>query len=143
MTTPHPGARATEQPKADKPLDVGTDLAFERSRLAAERTLMAWIRTSLSMIGFGLHHLQILSVPWRVHGQHGATPWPLEPGSGHGRVGRALAGAGHPPALGLPEKAERAGASQVYPSLALVTAGLIELIGIGALLSLFLRWGPF
>jgi putative membrane protein len=30
-----------------------TDLAIERSYLAAGRTLMAWIRTSLSMIGFG------------------------------------------------------------------------------------------
>src|SRR5690348_7722521 len=30
-----------------------TDLAIQRSIRAAERTLMAWIRTSLSMIGFG------------------------------------------------------------------------------------------
>jgi len=30
-----------------------TELAVERSRLAADRTLMAWIRTSLSMISFG------------------------------------------------------------------------------------------
>lgn len=30
-----------------------TDLARERSRWAAERTLMAWIRTSISMISFG------------------------------------------------------------------------------------------
>jgi putative membrane protein len=30
-----------------------TELARERSREAADRTLMAWIRTSLSLIGFG------------------------------------------------------------------------------------------
>ncbi|PYY11310.1 MAG: hypothetical protein DMG61_19450, partial [Acidobacteria bacterium] len=30
-----------------------TDLAFERTRMAAERTLIAWIRTALSMISFG------------------------------------------------------------------------------------------
>ncbi|MEJ2431595.1 MAG: DUF202 domain-containing protein [Deltaproteobacteria bacterium] len=29
------------------------DLPFEQNRLAADRTIMAWIRTSLSMIGFG------------------------------------------------------------------------------------------
>jgi putative membrane protein len=33
--------------------DESTQLALQRSFLAAERTLMAWIRTSISMIGFG------------------------------------------------------------------------------------------
>ena len=33
--------------------DVGTQLAIERSYLASERTLMGWIRTTLSMISFG------------------------------------------------------------------------------------------
>jgi len=31
----------------------GTELAKERNRAAEERTLMAWIRTSLALIGFG------------------------------------------------------------------------------------------
>lgn len=30
-----------------------TELTKERNRLAADRTLMAWIRTALSLIGFG------------------------------------------------------------------------------------------
>jgi putative membrane protein len=34
-------------------LDPNTQLALQRSFLATERTLMAWIRTSISMIGFG------------------------------------------------------------------------------------------
>jgi putative membrane protein len=33
--------------------NVSTELAKERSREAADRTLMAWIRTCLSLIGFG------------------------------------------------------------------------------------------
>jgi putative membrane protein len=33
--------------------DQNTQLALQRSFLATERTLMAWIRTSISMIGFG------------------------------------------------------------------------------------------
>jgi putative membrane protein len=33
--------------------DLSTELARERNREAAERTLMAWIRTALSLIGFG------------------------------------------------------------------------------------------
>jgi putative membrane protein len=33
--------------------DTSTELARERTREAADRTLMAWIRTALSLIGFG------------------------------------------------------------------------------------------
>ena len=35
------------------PVNVTNELAKERSRAAADRTLMAWIRTSLSLITFG------------------------------------------------------------------------------------------
>ena len=33
--------------------DTSTDLARDRTRQAADRTLMAWIRTSISLIGLG------------------------------------------------------------------------------------------
>jgi putative membrane protein len=36
-------------PSADKPYDLG----YDRTRISADRTLMAWIRTSVSMISFG------------------------------------------------------------------------------------------
>ncbi len=39
-----------EQPH---PKSLTNELAKERNRKAADRTLMAWIRTSLSLIGFG------------------------------------------------------------------------------------------
>jgi len=40
---------------SDKPIgsSLANELARERNREAAERTLMAWIRTALSLIGFG------------------------------------------------------------------------------------------
>ncbi|MCX6161315.1 MAG: DUF202 domain-containing protein [Ignavibacteriae bacterium] len=36
------------------PAEKNTELAKERSHAAAERTMMAWIRTALSLIGFGI-----------------------------------------------------------------------------------------
>lgn len=40
---------------SEKPFgtNTSTELAKERNREAADRTLMAWIRTALSLIGFG------------------------------------------------------------------------------------------
>lgn len=40
----------TEKPIAT---NIASELARERNREAADRTLMAWIRTALSLIGFG------------------------------------------------------------------------------------------
>src|ERR1700712_3753581 len=37
----------------DRPINLANELAKERNREAAERTLLAWIRTALSLIGFG------------------------------------------------------------------------------------------
>jgi putative membrane protein len=38
---------------SDTELKTSDILALDRTRMAAERTLMAWVRTALSMIGFG------------------------------------------------------------------------------------------
>jgi putative membrane protein len=37
----------------EKKTSTANELARERNRAAADRTLMAWIRTALAMIGFG------------------------------------------------------------------------------------------
>jgi len=40
--------------KTTLPKEISTELAKERTGAAYDRTLMAWIRTSLSLIGFGI-----------------------------------------------------------------------------------------
>jgi putative membrane protein len=45
----------------EQPYSMTNELAKERNRAAAERTLMAWIRTSLSLISFGFGIDRIVS----------------------------------------------------------------------------------
>ena len=47
---------------AEKELKLVDMLALDRNKLAAERTLMAWVRTSLSMISFGFTIYKFLQV---------------------------------------------------------------------------------
>ncbi len=46
-------AAAGKHDPAKPRLDEGTRLSVQRTQLAVERTLMAWIRTAFSMISFG------------------------------------------------------------------------------------------
>jgi putative membrane protein len=44
---------AEQTPQSAQRLDTATELAFDRTRAAHERTMMSWIRTATSLITFG------------------------------------------------------------------------------------------
>ena len=47
---------------SDTELKITDILALDRTRMASERTLMAWVRTALSMISFGFTIYKFLQV---------------------------------------------------------------------------------
>ncbi|MGF1570658.1 MAG: YidH family protein [Nodosilinea sp.] len=59
------------------PYNLTNELAKERTRAAADRTLMAWIRTALSLIGFGFGIPTIVKTieATRLGSRIGSHPW--------------------------------------------------------------------
>ena len=118
--------------------DTGTRLAYERTFLAHERTQMAWVRTALSLISFGFGIAKFLDY---LREQHGDRATLLGPRTvGHlmimiGLVSLALATIQHRRAIGE----LRARCPGLPISLATISAGMISLLGILALIAAFLR----
>lgn len=55
-------------------MNLTNELARQRNRDAAERTLMAWIRTCLSLISFGFGLDKIIAAIGRATGDQGPRP---------------------------------------------------------------------
>jgi uncharacterized membrane protein YidH (DUF202 family) len=69
-------------------LKLNDRLAIDRTRLAAERSLMAWIRTALSMIAFGFTIYKFLQA------MHAQSPVPVLRPNAPRNVGLLLVGIG-------------------------------------------------
>jgi putative membrane protein len=120
-------------------MNIANELAKERNRAAAERTLMAWIRTCLSLISFGFGLDKIIAA---IHDSAGGRAGP----AGHAGLGVRMVAVGfvltgilamaaasvqHRHILKRLDRADFT--YQKGPSIALATAVLITLIGMLAL----------
>ena len=130
-----------------------TGMSFQRTRMSADRTLMSVIRTSLSLIGFGFTIFQFFE-KLRDAGTLAHAAAPRNFGIALVLLGVAMLAIGivyHVQfMLGLRhERAAMAAAGLVHaesafpPSLTLITAAILLLIGIAAILSMIFNVGPF
>jgi putative membrane protein len=162
-----PGRRRIKRQIAEKTmaspdlkLDANTELArrrtgmsFQRTRLSADRTLMSVIRTSLSLIGFGFTIAQVFE---KLRNQDIITKVAAPRNFGLALVGLGIVmlvigivyhmqfmmGLRH-----LREEMREEGlihGETIFPvSFTLVTALVLLLIGIAAIMSLVFHVGPF
>ena len=130
-----------------------TGMSFQRTRLSADRTLMSVIRTSLSLIGFGFTIYQFFDKLKKADVLTRAYA-PRNFGLALVSLGIALLVLGIVYhlwfMLGLRrERRHMAAAGLIYaesafpPSMTLVTAVLLLLIGIAAIVSMIFQVGPF
>ena len=120
-------------------------LALDRTRLAAERTLMAWVRTALSMIGFGFTIYKFLESFPAKEGPPGiGVLMQHSPRT----VGLTLISLGVfslvIACLQHRQYVKKLGSDQPYRpwDLGLVVAALIGLLGLAMIVSIILRAGP-
>lgn len=130
-----------------------TGMSFQRTRMSADRTLMSVIRTSLSLIGFGFTIFQFFE-KLRDAGTLAHTAAPRNFGSTLVLLGIGMLVIGiayHVQfMLGLREvRSQMAEEGLIHaqsrfpPSLTLITAVVLLLIGIAAIVSMTFGIGPF
>ena len=131
-----------------------TGMSFQRTRMSADRTLMSIIRTALSLIGFGFTIFQVFSKLVKLPGLDLNANAPRNFGIAMVALGLVMLTLGivyHLRyMLGL--RAERHlmirqglihGESHYPVSLTLITAGLLWLLGLFAVVSMVFNVAPF
>ena len=130
-----------------------TGMSFQRTRMSADRTLMSVIRTSLSLISFGFTIYQVFE-KLRDAGTIAHAAAPRNFGVALVALGIAMLVIGivyHVQfMLGLRDVRKDMtedglihGESKFPPSLTLITALILLLIGIAAIVSMVFQVGPF
>ena len=127
-----------------------TGMSFQRTRLSADRTLMSVIRTSLSLISFGFTIFQVFQ-KLRENNVIESAVAPRNFGVALG-IAMLIVGIIYQAQFMLALRAERRkmvaeghlhGESPFPPSMTLITALLLLIIGIAAVISMVFRVGPF
>ena len=129
-----------ETPPAKKPVDLG----YERTRLAADRTLMAWIRTSVSMISFGFTIYKFYQYLMESNVLAGELPHnaPRNFGVALVALGMFLLAMAIVEYMLFQRNLSKE-TNQKFPvSTALIASLLIAIIGILVLINLLFRMGP-
>lgn len=130
-----------------------TGMSFQRTRMSADRTLMSTIRTSLSLISFGFTIFQFFEKLNEAKVLSAANA-PRNFGTTLVALGIVLLALGIVYQvrfmLGLREQRKRMaaeglihGESGFPPSMTLVTAVLLLVIGVAAIISMVFKIGPF
>lgn len=130
-----------------------TGMSFQRTRMSADRTLMSVIRTSLSLISFGFTIFQIFQ---KLKDKAVLSSSAPAENFGTALVGLGVAllvfGIAYHIQFMLELRTQRRamvadglihGESRFPPSLTLITATLLLLIGLTAILGMTFRIGPF
>ena len=120
------------------------DLGYERTRLASDRTLMAWIRTSVSMITFGFSIYKFFQYIQESNVIAGKLPHyaPRNFGVALVGLGMVLQAMAVVEYYSFQRNLSRETGKKFPISLALVASILLSVIGILVLINLLFRAGP-
>ena len=116
------------------------ELAKSRNRAAAERTLMAWVRTSLSLIGFGFGIERIVEAIAPRASSNGLTPFVTLSFIALGIYGLIAASRRYRSEIRSLEQGRYAFTPHTSP--ALIVAVILAVVGAVAFLGLLLRLMP-
>jgi len=130
-----------------------TGMSFQRTRMSAERTLMSVIRTSLSLIGFGFTIYQVFE-KMRTAELIGSAAAPRQFGVTLVTlgIGMLVLGIIYEARFMLSLRKQRMSMAQdglihaeseFPPSMTLITAVILLLIGIAAIMNMAFHVGPF
>lgn len=132
-------AESTEDRTLTRELDASTGLAFERTRLAYERTMQAWIRTATSLITFGFSVYKF----FQIERPPGLKQTSIIGAREFGEI-LVLLGIGSLVLATVEYRGRLRELEREYPhkkhySLSVWLAGAMSLLGVVALIAMFLR----